>query len=201
MKLSHDPYVSKEVATTMHRITTLVCFMRAHLETQKDMMKYFSGNGKIDDRATEDELARVILQSQCAVYEAIEMAVTEERRMESRQLLKEVLWARQRKNITEDLEEFVWDAYKDGGISSREAESILHPLHTHIARCLKKINSLTDGELKEVEHIKSMCTSRAARACALTTSSRAFLPALRARARTRRTQAGRATAGQRHTPL
>jgi len=90
----------------------------------------------------------------------MEMAVMEEQSMD-KGVLAEVLFARQRKNITEDLEEFVWDAYKDGGISSREAEQILHPLHAHIARCLKKISSLTDGDVKEVKACsKSMFNSR-----------------------------------------
>merc|ERR1719409_2001552 len=40
-KLSADKYISVELAQHMQKIQTLVCFARAHLWAEKDLLKYF----------------------------------------------------------------------------------------------------------------------------------------------------------------
>merc|ERR1719487_2583075 len=65
-KLSADKYVSVELAQHMQKIQTLVCFARAHLWAEKDLLKYFGANGKIDE-VNESEIGRCILQSQVFV--------------------------------------------------------------------------------------------------------------------------------------
>merc|ERR1719401_1078336 len=78
-RLSADREVSVEVAERMHKINTLLCFARAHLRSEVDCVRYFGGNGKIDDPETESEIARCILQSQCSVYSALALAVKEQK--------------------------------------------------------------------------------------------------------------------------
>merc|ERR1712217_580965 len=131
------------VAEHMHKVTTYSCFVHAHLTSQVQLVKYFGGNGKIDSD-DEAELARCIMQSQIAVYKVL-LASFEAKRQLDEQLLWELELAYQRKTITEGLEEFVMMVYRAGAISSREAESILHPLHTQIHQCTNYMHHLDDG--------------------------------------------------------
>merc|ERR1719335_513583 len=64
-RMSADKFVSMELARHMKKATTLDCFVRAHVMAQVDLVKYFGGNGKLDE-ANESEIARTILQSQVA---------------------------------------------------------------------------------------------------------------------------------------
>jgi hypothetical protein len=138
--------VSYDVAEHMHKITVLMCFVHAHLRSQLDIIKYFGGNGVIDDADQEGEIARCILQSQVSCYEAIQLAVQEEQQMDS-DIMTELKFVHMRKDITEDLEHLVMGAYKDGAISAREAESILGPLHKEIRSCMKQLYETNEGRL------------------------------------------------------
>jgi hypothetical protein len=60
------------------------------------------------------------------VYRALIMAVQEEQNMENT-LVEELRWVKKRKAITEVLEHFVMDAYKDCAISARERASRPRP--------------------------------------------------------------------------
>mmetsp|Transcript_13270 Transcript_13270/g.31049 ORF Transcript_13270/g.31049 Transcript_13270/m.31049 type:complete len:1203 (-) Transcript_13270:191-3799(-) len=143
-RLSADKAVSVELANHMLRIDTLSSFIAAHLSSQQALIKYFGGNGAIDT-AEEAEIARCIVQSQVYVYQAIQMAFEEEKKLSDEDLLQDLKWTYERKEITESLEEFVIAAYKDGAISAREAESIVHPLHHQIVECLRKLNDSAEG--------------------------------------------------------
>jgi hypothetical protein len=144
MKLTVDKSVSAEGAKRIHTMTVLDAFIRAHLLAQVSLVKFFGGNGEIDE-ASEADMGRCILQSQVQVYRAIEMARVEEATMDPL-VLEEMRSAHRRKDITETLETFVADAYKRGAISGREAESILHPLNKEIQRCLLCIKDASLGK-------------------------------------------------------
>eukprot|EP00971_Amphidinium_carterae_P167361 3316400-Amphidinium_carterae.1 len=128
----------------MLRIDTLSSFIAAHLSSQQSLIKYFGGNGAIDT-AEEAEIARCIIQSQVYVHQAIQMAWEEEKKLSDEDLLQDLKWTYERKEITESLEEFVIAAYKDGAITAREAESIVHPLHHQIGECLRKLAESAEG--------------------------------------------------------
>lgn len=135
-----DPQARKHV----HRILTLMCFAHGHLKAQISLVHYFGVNGKIDD-PEETEIARCILQSQIAVYRAIGLAMAEESRM-NHDLLNQLKWLVQKKEIIEHLTSFVTGANQDGAISAVEAESILHPLHREISHCLDNIHDVANGK-------------------------------------------------------
>mmetsp|Transcript_12585 Transcript_12585/g.28486 ORF Transcript_12585/g.28486 Transcript_12585/m.28486 type:complete len:1167 (-) Transcript_12585:177-3677(-) len=143
-KLSADKEVSVKIAHHMMRVSTFLSFIGAQLQAQLLLVRYFGGNGRIDEVA-EAEIGRCILQSQVHVYRAIELCIREESQLEDKELLRDLKWTYERKEITEDLEDFVLLAFKDGAITAREAESIMHPLHKAISACLKKLSDTVEG--------------------------------------------------------
>jgi sodium/hydrogen exchanger 10/11 len=142
-KLSADRYVSVELANHLQKIQTLVCFAQSHLQAEKDLVKYFGCNGKIDD-LNEVEIARCILQSQVGVYRALRQAVHCQQELD-KELLTELHHTTERKHITETLEKFVISAHTDGAINARETHAILHPLHHQIASCLTVMHERAEG--------------------------------------------------------
>mmetsp|Transcript_7852 Transcript_7852/g.17247 ORF Transcript_7852/g.17247 Transcript_7852/m.17247 type:complete len:1246 (+) Transcript_7852:169-3906(+) len=145
-KLSRDKLVSHELSCIMFRIMTCMSFIGAHLSSQKALIKYFGGNGKIDCE-DEVEIARCIVQSQLSVYKAIGVVSQMERQMNA-ELVADLKNTLERKEIAEELEEFVMNAMQEGAITSREAESILDPLHHQIADCLALLNDTSEGILR-----------------------------------------------------
>lgn len=123
-----------QIREHMQKTCVLQCFVRAHLSSQKEMVQYFGTHEKVDSI----EVARCLLQSQCAIYKAMSVGVAEERRLD-RKLLKEITQVRESKAIAEELERFVMDAHCGGVINAREAESILRPLHGHMQQLMKRI--------------------------------------------------------------
>merc|ERR1719454_585815 len=142
-RLSSDRYVSLDLATHMKKITTLSCFIEAHLHGQKEMVEYFGGNGKLDEK-NEIEIARCILQSQIAVYRALIAAAVTQQQI-SPAILTELCNLYQRKRITQVLRGFVEKAHEDGAIVANEAHQILHPLNSHISSCMKTLNDRSEG--------------------------------------------------------
>jgi len=142
-KLSQDKEVLSEVACHMKTITCLRCFISAHLQAQMKLVKYFGGNNEIDD-VSEAELGRCVLQSQVAVYHAIEDLVKERLQLSS-EPVQELENAYRRKAIAQNLESFIMHAHTDGAISAREAATILHPLHHQIYKCMRTIDDLDEG--------------------------------------------------------
>merc|ERR1712050_414921 len=90
-------------------------------------------------------IGRCILQSQTMVYKAIALAVQEFGHMDTT-LVEELKFVKQRKHITEGLERFVMEAYKDGALSTRETEAILHPMHHQLYECLEELKKCTGGD-------------------------------------------------------
>jgi len=149
-KLNKEKEVSITLAQHMKKITILISFARAHLTAQSQLVKYFGGNGKIDEK-DEAMLARCVLQSQTSVYRALSLAVSEERKM-NQSVLKELLHVIERKNILEDLESFIMAAHHDGALSARQAESMLHPMNAHLNRELRAIHEITEGIVSRSSH-------------------------------------------------
>jgi len=142
-KLSSDKFVSLELAKHMKKITTMTCFITAHIMAQNDLVKYFGGNGILDE-ADESEIARTILQSQVAVYSAL-IAAARTQSLIDKDILDELATLYQRKTITEGLSSFVEKAHSDGAISATEAHAILHPLNHQISSCMKDLNDRAEG--------------------------------------------------------
>lgn len=142
-RLSTDKYISLELSKHLKKITTLSCFIEAHLMAQNDLVRYFGGNGEIDE-IDESELARCILQSQFSTYQALFSAADTQKHI-GRDILHELQMLYQRKSITEDLSAFVEKAHKDGALSATEAHTIIHPLNHQIASCMKALNERVEG--------------------------------------------------------
>jgi hypothetical protein len=142
-RLGRDKFVSLDLAKHMTKITTMNCFIWAHLTAQNQLLTYFGGNGKLDE-VDESEIARCILQSQVSTYRAM-IAAAENQQLIGIDILLELSSVRQRKEITEGLRAFVDKAHADGAISATEAHAILHPLHHEIGSCMKAINDTAEG--------------------------------------------------------
>merc|ERR1712232_1354066 len=87
----------------------------------------------------------------------------------------------QRKDITEGLEKFVTDAFRQGAISGREAESILHPLHHELSRCLLELKQMSLGMTGAIQKHRSdlanqMAAAHQAGPASQTAAARTHLP-------------------------
>jgi len=152
-KLSADKFVSLELARHMKKITTMSCFITAQLEAQKDLVKYFGGNGKIDE-AEEAEIARCILQSQVSTYKALLAAAATQKQIGST-ICNELGCLYQRKEIIDSLSHFVEDAFHNGAINSTEATAILEPMHEQVASCMKQLQERSEGVLSRSSYLAS----------------------------------------------
>jgi hypothetical protein len=142
-KMSADKFVSMELARHMKKVTTLDCFVRAHVMAQCDLVKYCGGNGQLDE-ANETEIARCIMQSQCAAYTALcERANTQAQL--GPEMYKELQNLHQRKHISEGLSKWIMKAHSDGALSATEAHAIVHPLNHLIAHTVQTLSDRAEG--------------------------------------------------------
>jgi hypothetical protein len=111
----------------IQKMKVLMHFVRAHLEAQHEFIGLFGTLGKVD----VPEVARPILQSQVSVYKAISLIICEEH-MLGHEVLPKVNKIRDTKSLAEDLEGFVMEIYKSGVITSREANSVVHPVREYL---------------------------------------------------------------------
>eukprot|EP00928_Gymnodinium_smaydae_P001242 TRINITY_DN1046_c1_g1_i1.p1 TRINITY_DN1046_c1_g1~~TRINITY_DN1046_c1_g1_i1.p1 ORF type:complete len:1178 (+),score=298.97 TRINITY_DN1046_c1_g1_i1:235-3768(+) len=153
-KLGRDSEVSPELATHLVKISTWMNFIGAHCHAQVKLIKYFGGNGKVDE-PYERELARCILQSQIEVYHAITHVMKGEELLNDAILLQNIKCVNQRKQITMVLVDFVMSAYRDGAITAKETHSIVHPLHHQIDQCLEAIRAADSGKTKAFKRIST----------------------------------------------
>jgi len=141
--MSADKMISMELAQHMKKVTTLDCFIRCHLHAQVQLIKYFGGNGKLDE-ANETEIARCILQSQVFTYQALR--ITSECQSElGAEVFTELQNLHKRKSITESLSQFVLKAHHDGALSATETHAVVHPLNHLIASCVKTLADRQEG--------------------------------------------------------
>jgi NhaP-type Na+/H+ or K+/H+ antiporter len=150
-RLSADKYVSVEVVATMKAMQVMKSFVQAHMESQALMMKYFTD---AIDESNEVEMARCLLQSQVAVYQACIAEINV--RNADQDLYQEVKRVRHRKGVIEGLELFVEEALKQGAITQKNAGCLLHPLHHEVSHCLHFINERAEGFTKCEEQQKSV---------------------------------------------
>jgi len=141
--LSRDKFVSLDLAKHLKKITTMSCFVLAHLMAENDLVRYFGGNGKLDE-VDETEIARCVLQSQVVVYRALVAAIATQRKIGGA-VFNELKTLYQRKAISEGLTEFVEKAHADGAISATEAHAILHPLNHEVSACMKSLSDRSEG--------------------------------------------------------
>jgi hypothetical protein len=144
-RMSADKYVSMDLARFMKKVTTLDCFIRAHLMAQVDLVKYFGGNGKLDE-SKEAEIARCVLQSQVCTYKALQMVAATQERMGAK-LYTELQNLHKRRHITEGLSNWILKAHSGGALSATEAHVILHPLNHLIAETVKTLADRSEGML------------------------------------------------------
>jgi len=137
--MSHD--VSMEVADHMWKMAVLVSLVNAHLLAQTVFMHLFAGSLR------SPEVARCLLQSQLTVYKALNMAIARVVQMD-KQLLEEVNAWRTSKVVTEELSQFIMDAFENGIINAREAEAVLDPLREHIKHCMVLIGDSMHGVVR-----------------------------------------------------
>jgi len=142
-RLGRDKFVSPDLAMYMTKITTMQCFVLAQIMAQNDLIKYFGGNGELDE-VDESEIARCIIQSLVSTYKALIAAADFQQKI-GVDIICELSILYKRKTITESLSAWVEKAHHDGAISATEAHAILHPLNHQISVCMKKMSEKMEG--------------------------------------------------------
>jgi hypothetical protein len=118
---------SAEVAKHFQTITVLSCFIKAHMNSHREMWMFFGNDNKVD----MPELARVVIDSQVQAYKAMSLAADSVQCL-NRAMLEEATIMKKSTELAEHLNHIVLDARKHGVVTSREAESVLHPVRTHL---------------------------------------------------------------------
>jgi len=140
---SADKHVSKTLAQQLKQLICLSSFCEAHLLAQQDLIKFFGGNGKVDE-VNETELARCIIQSQSSVYQALTDAGKAEVRL-GKNTCDNLANLLLRKAVTEHLSTFILQANEEGALSATETHAILHPLHNEVALCITRLYDMAEG--------------------------------------------------------
>jgi len=158
-------YFCGRVARHMQTITTLMAFVNAHLYSQKEFVRYFGAERRDKEmtRMMHPDIARCILQSLTAVYQAITMAVAAEGNLDPA-ILNEVIAMRESRRIAEELRQFVMAAHEAGAINARDENSIMEPIQDYLADCTAIIRETIagfhdGGEHTSDEHGKEVCWS------------------------------------------
>jgi len=152
-RLSRDKFVSPDLAMYMTKITTMQCFVLAHIMAQNDLIKYFGGNGELDE-VDESEIARCIMQSLVSTYKALIAAADFQQKI-GVDIICELSILYKRKTITESLSAWVEKAHHDGAISATEAHAILHPLNHQISVCMKKMTEKMEGVISSTVNTRA----------------------------------------------
>lgn len=135
----------------IQKLTILCSFVRAHISSQKLLVKYFGDRGEVDSV----EVARCLLQSQISCYRAMLLAINE-RSIVGHDLVDELRSTKEAKHILVNLDKFVCDAHCWGVLSHKEAECILHTLHEHVAIFIESILDIQQGRLVENAETNSL---------------------------------------------
>jgi sodium/hydrogen exchanger 10/11 len=115
--------ISLELGEHMRTIVILRSFVRAHTESQKKLARLFGDRGSI----TSCEEARVILESQTAVYKALLVASAEAEEVDMASMVC-VQMLQQNTKITRKMCDFVVCARESGVITGRECKCVALPL-------------------------------------------------------------------------
>lgn len=138
--------ISFELSYHLRRIALLEAFVKAHVKSQLDIVTFFCTSEKI----CCPELARVLIQSQTSVYNAGRILAEEENHVGKR-TLKAVKTLKDSMEVAREVEEFVISAHHAGLLGSVETESLLHPVHEHIAHFRLQISRAFEGWTGDLE--------------------------------------------------
>jgi len=133
--------MSLDASQHLHTMALLDGFVVAHIRTQKAMVHFFCRKGKVDSK----EVCRVILQSQIEVFRAMKESVREESRIAEKNLAW-VSTLRESMQAVRELEHFVLEARKIGLLGGTDTESLLQPLHDHMANLESQFHRAFAGE-------------------------------------------------------
>jgi len=144
-KLSSNP-VSFTLAEHLKTITICRAFVRAHLHSQQELLKFFGTDGQ----PSCVECTRCLLESQEEVYKACAIAAAEADQVDPKTLDAMVML---RENIatTGKLSSFVLEAHEKGVISGREAETITHALDDHIREFCLEMKRTASGRKSKIQ--------------------------------------------------
>jgi len=138
-KFSNDA-MSFVLAEHLKTIAIARAFVTAHLNSQKDLLAFFGDQGNVSGV----ECARVLLESQTAVYKMCAIAATEANHVDPRTLAAMKL-LRENVAATGELSNFILEAHSKGVISSREAETITHTLDGHVMAFTQQMTKTMGG--------------------------------------------------------
>jgi len=141
---------SKDVSCHMQKVMMLRAFVHAHIHAQEAFIHTFCK----DEQVETAEIARVLVDSMTAVNLAIAEAVQVEQSVDKR-LLTQVRLVRECTDIAEQLEKFVFDAHSGGVITSKEAESIMRPLHDHLENFYRQLRRTQRGVTQRMDDPRS----------------------------------------------
>lgn len=131
---------SVEVARHMQTITVLTCFIHGHIASQKEILRYFGTEGKVDIA----ELARCVIDSQVQTIRAIALAVDSVVQLDEA-ILSDLNSQKRSKVLAEKLDHLVLDAHRHNVVTCREAESILIPVRAHLKNMQSRIREMHFG--------------------------------------------------------
>jgi len=132
---------SLELSEQLQSLTVLKSFIKAHLHAQEKMLEYF---GSDEGKPTLGEVAMALVMSQAQVYRAMYLAGKELEVVDPR-IIRNVNLQRSVFKSAEELSGFVLQAHEDGVISSRMAETILHPIRDHMRNVDRKLVEMQRG--------------------------------------------------------
>ena len=104
------------------------------MRAQEKLVRYLGDKGKV----TLPEVARIILQSETAVFQAICICERYKQKLDVR-VFREVRAAEVSKATAMLCEEFIMSVHKCGVISMVEADSMLEPLHHHLGKVVRDL--------------------------------------------------------------
>jgi len=113
------------------------------MHSQRQILLYFGTDKQVDI----SELARCIIESQVQTYKAMSLAVDSVDKL-NQQMLREVNCHKRSKQLAEQLDHLVHHAHKHGVITSREAESVLHPVRVHLKSMQARIREMHFGYIR-----------------------------------------------------
>mmetsp|Transcript_9954 Transcript_9954/g.31619 ORF Transcript_9954/g.31619 Transcript_9954/m.31619 type:complete len:987 (+) Transcript_9954:94-3054(+) len=119
-------------------------FINAHNHSQHELIRFLGRHGHADT----PELARCILQSLTDCYKAMNICCMAENKI-TRDLLEERDTCQQSIQATSGMEDFVMAAQDGGILSASEAEVLVHNLHHHWSRFMRRIKDVRQGRQPE----------------------------------------------------
>eukprot|EP00443_Scrippsiella_acuminata_P039720 CAMPEP_0115191434 /NCGR_PEP_ID=MMETSP0270-20121206/12530_1 /TAXON_ID=71861 /ORGANISM="Scrippsiella trochoidea, Strain CCMP3099" /LENGTH=163 /DNA_ID=CAMNT_0002604659 /DNA_START=1 /DNA_END=489 /DNA_ORIENTATION=+ len=114
---------SPTLASNIRTITVLKAFVKAHIASQHDLLRYFGSKGLPESC----EEARCVLESQTLVYRALSVIQREAKEID-RRMLEDMDTMRKSGEILKNLSHLVDEAAESGAINQQQAHALLSPL-------------------------------------------------------------------------